>query len=199
MGYYCTKYMNHTVYLGIANVLVIVTILILVIGLGFSIALTVNIRRKAHNCVSQRKAQRTVLGLVSLALVSSVSLMGYYISFYVNFDALTGYSAGVLSYRSSFFIGAIASCGGGLFMLLNYIMLFLVKTEEFIDHKYNAANTTDLPTLMNTLGDMNGQEMMQMIEQNKLMGNENKNAVLDYKDWYKLNKKQLPAKPEIKI
>ena len=109
----------------------------------------------------QRKTQKTVFGLLSVGLAFSSSLMAYHISFYMNFEALTGFSTNISNYRSSFFISLISSSGGAIFMLLNYILLFQVKTEEYIDHKYDAANGND--TLMNTAGDMNEQEMMQMM------------------------------------
>ena len=143
LSHYCSRYQNHLVYLRFANALLMITIFILIISLAFLIVLTVIIKKKIHICGGQKKLKQTVLGLRSIGLVLSISVLGYYSSFYANFAELAGYSTSISRYRSSFFPGLIASCSGGVWMLLDYIILFLIKTEETNERNtYKAANST---------------------------------------------------------
>lgn len=143
MNYYCFKYKNHISFLTMANALVILTVAILFFSLIFAIILTINVKKKTHSCISQKKSQKVILTLSSFGMVMSCSLLGYYISFYVNFDSLTGLSNNVATYRTSFFIGVVTSCAGTVFMLISYIMTFAVKTiKKTHPEKYKAANNT---------------------------------------------------------
>ncbi len=100
--------------------------MLLLIG-TFLTVLIVNIKRKSHKCMSQKSTKQTILGLLSLEMVMAFSLLGYYISFYIQFDTLTLLSANVSDYRSTFFIGLVVSCAGGVFALVNYIITFILE------------------------------------------------------------------------
>lgn len=84
-------------------------------------------------------------------MIMEFTLLGYYVSFYIQFDNLTLLSTNVSDYRSTFFIGLVVACAGGVFALVNYIITFLVKAEVNIENKYAPANERE-NTLMTTVG-----------------------------------------------
>lgn len=79
------------------------------------------------------------------------SLLGYYISFYIQFDTLTLLSTNVSDYRSTFFIGLVVSCAGGVFALVNYIITFIIKVQIEVKTDYLPANQRE-NTLNTTVG-----------------------------------------------
>lgn len=77
-----------------------------------------------------------MLGLLSLDMIAGFSLLGYYISFYMQFDNLTILSTSVSDYRSTFFIGLVIGCAASVFSLVNYIVVFIVKAAIKVENKY---------------------------------------------------------------
>ena len=127
LKYYCTKYQNHISFLQITNVMMIGIIFILLLVGAFLTVFIVNLKRKSHKCISQESNKKIVLGLLSLEMIMAICILGYYVSFYLQFDYLTLVDTNVSDYRSTFFIGLVVACAGGVFVLANYIIIFIVK------------------------------------------------------------------------